>query len=83
MRLNKVEAKLAAHLHVKEENCFMSNVCLLAIISAAYITMLLQGSSVGVWIGLRDEDTMKWTNGKSVSYTNWSPMEPKTYLTVS
>ncbi|KAG7232758.1 hypothetical protein INR49_008148 [Caranx melampygus] len=43
--------------------------------------MLLQGSSVGVWIGLRDEDTMKWTNGRQVSYTNWSPIEPKSYLT--
>uniref|UniRef100_A0A3Q1IX63 Uncharacterized protein n=1 Tax=Anabas testudineus TaxID=64144 RepID=A0A3Q1IX63_ANATE len=50
-------------------------------IEQAYITMLLQGSSVGVWIGLRDEDTMKWTNGKSVIYTNWSPIEPKSYLT--
>eukprot|EP00064_Thunnus_orientalis_P003314 superscaffoldBa00000265_g3323 len=50
-------------------------------IEQAYITMLLQGSSVGVWIGLWDEDTMKWTNGKQVSYTNWSPIEPKSYLT--
>ncbi|KAM7424371.1 hypothetical protein PAMA_000626 [Pampus argenteus] len=50
-------------------------------IEQAYITMLLQGSSVGVWIGLRDEDTMKWTNGKQVSYTNWSPIDPKSYLT--
>ncbi|XP_047218569.1 secretory phospholipase A2 receptor isoform X1 [Girardinichthys multiradiatus] len=50
-------------------------------IEQAYITMLLQGSSVGVWIGLRDEDTMKWTNGKPVSYTNWSPVEPKSYFT--
>lgn len=57
--------------------------CCYIIISAAYITMLLQGSSVGVWIGLRDEDTMKWTNWKSVTYTNWSPIEPKSYLTVS
>uniref|UniRef100_A0A8K9XJT9 Phospholipase A2 receptor 1 n=1 Tax=Oncorhynchus mykiss TaxID=8022 RepID=A0A8K9XJT9_ONCMY len=52
-------------------------------IEQAYITMLLQGSTVGVWIGLRDEDTMKWTNGKPVSYTNWSPVEPKNPLTVS
>ncbi|XP_056268990.1 secretory phospholipase A2 receptor isoform X2 [Pseudoliparis swirei] len=50
-------------------------------IEQAYITMLLQGSSVGMWIGLRDEDTMRWTNGRSVSYTNWSPIEPKSYLT--
>ncbi|XP_035538129.1 secretory phospholipase A2 receptor isoform X1 [Morone saxatilis] len=50
-------------------------------IEQAYITMLLQGSSVGVWIGLGDEDTTKWTNGKQVSYTNWSPIEPKSYLT--
>ncbi|XP_073320103.1 secretory phospholipase A2 receptor [Pagrus major] len=50
-------------------------------IEQAYITMLLQGSSVGVWIGLHDEDTMKWINGKQVSYTNWSPIEPKSYLT--
>lgn len=46
-------------------------------IEQAFITMFLQGSSVGVWIGLRDEDTMKWTNGRRVSYTNWSPVEPK------
>ncbi|XP_030627762.1 secretory phospholipase A2 receptor [Chanos chanos] len=50
-------------------------------IEQAYITMLLHGSSAGVWIGLRDEDTMKWTNGKPVTYTNWSPIEPKNYLT--
>ncbi|XP_056134083.1 secretory phospholipase A2 receptor [Lampris incognitus] len=49
-------------------------------IEQAFITMLLQGSSVGVWIGLRDEDTMKWANGKPVSYTNWSPVEPKSSL---
>uniref|UniRef100_A0A671XU88 Phospholipase A2 receptor 1 n=1 Tax=Sparus aurata TaxID=8175 RepID=A0A671XU88_SPAAU len=50
-------------------------------IEQAYITMLLQGSSVGVWIGLRDADTMKWANGKQLSYTNWSPIEPKNYPT--
>ncbi|XP_042179949.1 secretory phospholipase A2 receptor isoform X2 [Oncorhynchus tshawytscha] len=50
-------------------------------IEQAYITMLLQGGTVGVWIGLRDEDTMKWTNGKPVSYTNWSPVESKNPLT--
>uniref|UniRef100_A0A669B2C0 Phospholipase A2 receptor 1 n=1 Tax=Oreochromis niloticus TaxID=8128 RepID=A0A669B2C0_ORENI len=49
-------------------------------IEQAFITMFLQGSSVGVWIGLRDEDTMKWTNGRPVSYTNWSPVEPKNPL---
>ncbi|KAL1021870.1 hypothetical protein UPYG_G00019100 [Umbra pygmaea] len=48
-------------------------------IEQAYITMLLQGGAVGVWIGL--QDTMKWTNGKPVSYTNWSPVEPKNSLT--
>uniref|UniRef100_A0A3P9I5P8 Phospholipase A2 receptor 1 n=1 Tax=Oryzias latipes TaxID=8090 RepID=A0A3P9I5P8_ORYLA len=47
-------------------------------IEQAYITMLLQGSFVGVWIGLRDEDTMKWINGRPVIYTNWSPVEPRT-----
>lgn len=62
--------------------CFLC-FCCHAIFFAAYITMLLQGSSVGVWIGLRDEDTMKWTSGKPVTYTNWSPIEPKSYLTVS
>uniref|UniRef100_A0AAY5KK31 Phospholipase A2 receptor 1 n=1 Tax=Esox lucius TaxID=8010 RepID=A0AAY5KK31_ESOLU len=51
-------------------------------IEQAYITMLLQGGASGVWIGLRDEDTMKWTNGNPVSYTNWSPVEPKNSLTV-
>ncbi|KAL2087574.1 hypothetical protein ACEWY4_016402 [Coilia grayii] len=50
-------------------------------IEQAYITMLLDGNSVGVWIGLRDGDTMKWTNGKPVTYTNWSPVEPKSSLT--
>lgn len=35
-----------------------------ALISAAFITMLLQGSAVGVWISL------KWTG-----YRNWSPIE--------
>lgn len=35
-----------------------------SMISAAFITMLLQGSSVGVWISL------KWTG-----YRNWSPIE--------
>uniref|UniRef100_A0A3Q2YRI2 Phospholipase A2 receptor 1 n=1 Tax=Hippocampus comes TaxID=109280 RepID=A0A3Q2YRI2_HIPCM len=49
-------------------------------IEQAYITMLLQGISVGVWIGLWNQDTMKWTNGRPVSYTNWSPIEPKSYL---
>ncbi|KAJ8003556.1 hypothetical protein DPEC_G00149580 [Dallia pectoralis] len=49
-------------------------------IEQAYITMLLQGGTPGVWIGLRDEDTMKWTNGNPVSYTNWSPVEPKNSL---
>lgn len=50
-------------------------------IEQAYITMLLDGNSAGVWIGLRDEDTMKWANGKQVTYTNWSPVEPKSSLT--
>lgn len=43
---------------------------------AAFVTMLLQGSSVGVWIGWR-EGTSRWT-----SYSNWSPVEPKSYFTV-
>ncbi|KAI5626605.1 secretory phospholipase A2 receptor, partial [Silurus asotus] len=42
----------------------------------AYITMLLHGQSDGIWIGLKDGDTMQWTNGKPVTYTNWSPEEP-------
>ncbi|XP_061090815.1 secretory phospholipase A2 receptor isoform X1 [Conger conger] len=46
-------------------------------IEQAYITMLLASDSPSVWIGLRDEDTMKWVNGKPVTYTNWSPMEPE------
>ncbi|XP_066503060.1 secretory phospholipase A2 receptor [Hoplias malabaricus] len=49
-------------------------------IEQAYITMLLHGQSLGVWIGLRDADTMKWTSGKPVTYTNWSPVEPKSSL---
>lgn len=43
---------------------------------AAFVTMLLQGSSVGVWIGLR-EGNSRWT-----SYSNWSPIEPRSYFTV-
>lgn len=43
---------------------------------AAFVTMLLQGSSVGVWIGLR-EGNSRWT-----SYSNWSPVEPRSYFTV-
>ncbi|KAM3625162.1 uncharacterized protein V6R79_007800 [Siganus canaliculatus] len=50
-------------------------------IEQAYITMLLQGSAVGVWIGMQLEDIMKWTNGKRVEYTNWSPVEPRSYIT--
>lgn len=50
-------------------------------IEQAYITMLLQGSSVGVWIGLKNDDTMAWTSGKAVTYTNWSPVEPRSHLT--
>uniref|UniRef100_A0A8C5A8F1 Phospholipase A2 receptor 1 n=1 Tax=Gadus morhua TaxID=8049 RepID=A0A8C5A8F1_GADMO len=38
-----------------------------------FITMLLQGSAVGVWIGQRIDDTDCWTNGRPVGYTNWSP----------
>ncbi|XP_061743297.1 secretory phospholipase A2 receptor isoform X2 [Nerophis ophidion] len=49
-------------------------------IEQAYITMLLQGSSVGVWIGLWNQDPGKWTNGRPVGYTNWSPVEPKSDL---
>lgn len=45
--------------------------------------MLLQGSSVGVWIGLWDEDPDTWTSGKKVSYTNWSPVSPRSFLNVS
>ncbi|XP_075994638.1 secretory phospholipase A2 receptor [Genypterus blacodes] len=48
-------------------------------IEQAYITMMLQGGCAGVWIGVWD--SMKWTNGKPLSYTNWSPIEPKSYLT--
>lgn len=44
--------------------------------------MLLHGQSEGVWIGLQDADTMKWTNGKPVTYTNWSPVEPEHSVTV-
>lgn len=45
--------------------------------------MLLDGDSAGVWIGLRNEDTMNWVNKETVTYTNWSPVEPKSSLTVS
>lgn len=44
--------------------------------------MLLHGQSDGVWIGLQDADTMKWTSGKPVTYTNWSPVEPENFVTV-
>ncbi|KAG5852543.1 hypothetical protein ANANG_G00063540 [Anguilla anguilla] len=46
-------------------------------IEQAYITMLLASGSPSVWIGLRDEDTMNWVNGKPLIYTNWSPIEPE------
>uniref|UniRef100_A0AAY4BW24 Phospholipase A2 receptor 1 n=1 Tax=Denticeps clupeoides TaxID=299321 RepID=A0AAY4BW24_9TELE len=52
-------------------------------IEQAYITMLLSGDSAGVWIGLQDESPMVWSNGKPVTYTNWSPVEPKSSVTVS
>ena len=44
-----------------------------SVVTAAFITMLLQGSAVGVWIGQRIDDTDCWTNGRPVGYTNWSP----------
>ncbi|XP_075903763.1 secretory phospholipase A2 receptor isoform X2 [Nelusetta ayraudi] len=44
-------------------------------IEQAFVTMLLQGSSVGVWIGMR-EGNSRWT-----SYSNWSPVEPRSYFT--
>uniref|UniRef100_A0A3Q3WZL2 Uncharacterized protein n=1 Tax=Mola mola TaxID=94237 RepID=A0A3Q3WZL2_MOLML len=44
-------------------------------IEQAYITMLLQGSLVGVWIG-HWEGTVRFP-----SYSNWSPVEPRSYLT--
>ncbi|XP_028835603.1 secretory phospholipase A2 receptor isoform X2 [Denticeps clupeoides] len=50
-------------------------------IEQAYITMLLSGDSAGVWIGLQDESPMVWSNGKPVTYTNWSPVEPKSSVT--
>lgn len=49
-------------------------------IEQAYITMFLQGSFVGVWIGLQNDDTTTWTSGKTVTYTNWSPVEPESHL---
>ncbi|XP_023658454.2 secretory phospholipase A2 receptor [Paramormyrops kingsleyae] len=42
-------------------------------IEQAYITMLLPGSTADVWIGLQDDD--HWVNGKSLTYTNWSPVD--------
>lgn len=45
--------------------------------------MFLQGSFVGVWIGLQNDDTTTWTSGKTVTYTNWSPVEPESHLLVS
>ncbi|XP_035378997.1 secretory phospholipase A2 receptor isoform X1 [Electrophorus electricus] len=50
-------------------------------IEQAYVTMLLDGFSPGVWIGLRDTNATKWVSGKSVTYTNWSPVEPKSSST--
>lgn len=58
--------------HLQTSSIF-KNVCVCvfhAVVSAAFITMLLQGSAVGVWISL------KWTG-----YRNWSPVESD--LTVS
>ncbi|KAL4636213.1 secretory phospholipase A2 receptor isoform X1 [Arapaima gigas] len=47
-------------------------------IEQAYITMLLSGATMDVWIGLQDED--HWVNGKSLTYTNWSPVEPESSI---
>ncbi|KAK7877263.1 hypothetical protein WMY93_032017 [Mugilogobius chulae] len=56
-------------------------------IEQAYITMFLQGSAVGLWIGLQNDDStmtvrQAWTSGKTLSYTNWSPYEPRTPPTI-
>ncbi|XP_076880752.1 secretory phospholipase A2 receptor isoform X2 [Brachyhypopomus gauderio] len=81
---------LLLHLPVRQEEgktwaeaqsiCASSQGTLVSIeneIEQAYITMLLHGLSPGVWIGLRDTDATKWVSGKPVTYTNWSPVEPK------
>uniref|UniRef100_A0A672SME5 Phospholipase A2 receptor 1 n=1 Tax=Sinocyclocheilus grahami TaxID=75366 RepID=A0A672SME5_SINGR len=59
-------------------------------IEQAYIVMLLNGWSAGVWIGARGRFSSKWSNGKPLSYNNWemsnyrSPEEPHcTYLSNS
>uniref|UniRef100_A0A8C9SHM3 Phospholipase A2 receptor 1 n=1 Tax=Scleropages formosus TaxID=113540 RepID=A0A8C9SHM3_SCLFO len=44
-------------------------------IEQAYITMLLSGATTDVWIGLQNEH--HWVNGKSLTYTNWSPIQPE------
>ncbi|XP_006636684.2 secretory phospholipase A2 receptor isoform X1 [Lepisosteus oculatus] len=48
-------------------------------IEQAYVTMLLIGGTTSVWIGLQDDGTNKWVNGKPVTYTNWSPIEPESF----
>ncbi|KAJ8255350.1 hypothetical protein GJAV_G00203870 [Gymnothorax javanicus] len=63
-----------------QATCSSSQGSLVAIeneIEQAYITMLLASGSPSVWIGLRGEDTMNWVNGKPLTYTNWSPVEPE------
>ncbi|XP_016324044.1 secretory phospholipase A2 receptor-like [Sinocyclocheilus anshuiensis] len=59
-------------------------------IEQAYIVMLLNGWSAGLWIGARGRFSSKWSNGKPLSYNNWemsnyrSPEEPHcTYLSNS
>uniref|UniRef100_A0A3Q4HY65 Phospholipase A2 receptor 1 n=1 Tax=Neolamprologus brichardi TaxID=32507 RepID=A0A3Q4HY65_NEOBR len=47
------------------------------------VNLLANCKECYVWIGLWKQDTMKWTNGRPVSYTNWSPVEPKNPLNVS
>lgn len=93
MRLNKVgksTVQLLVIVHFIEKNAvciLLSNsvgrhvrkkfVISYGVTSAAFITMLLQGSAVGVWIDLH-EGTARWTG-----YSNWSPVKPESYLTVS
>ncbi|TRY88119.1 hypothetical protein DNTS_031499 [Danionella cerebrum] len=59
-------------------------------IEQAYITMLLHGSTPGVWIGAKGRFSSKWSNGKTLLYDNWekinyrSPEVPHcTYLSNS
>ncbi|XP_014831722.1 PREDICTED: CD302 antigen [Poecilia mexicana] len=58
-------------IHSAEENDFVMS----------YSPEVWKGGSVNIWLGMKydtDDDTMKWSNNRSVTFTNWeySPFSP-------